>query len=45
VVKCHQNVLVFYKGDTGKIKDHFPELDFPAEEVFGNDESDNEQLA
>ena len=44
VVKCHQNVLVFYKGDTGKIKDHFPELNFPAEEVFA-DESDNEQLA
>lgn len=44
VVKCHQNVLVFYKGDTGKIKDYFQELDFPAEEVFA-DESGDEQLA
>ncbi len=26
--KHHQNVLVFYKGDTTKIKEHFPELDF-----------------
>ena len=25
--KTHQNVLVFYKGDTRKIKDHFSELD------------------
>lgn len=26
VAKCHQNVLVFYKGDARKIKDHFPEV-------------------
>ena len=26
IVKCHQNVLVFYKGDLKKIKDKFPEL-------------------
>ena len=26
IVKCHQNVLVFYKGDVTKIKDNFPEL-------------------
>lgn len=26
VGKMHQNVLVFYKGDTKKIKDNFPEL-------------------
>ena len=26
IVKCHQNVLVFYKGDVTKIKDNFAEL-------------------
>ena len=26
MVKCHQNVLVFYKGDTRKIKSHFPAI-------------------
>lgn len=26
IVKCHQNVLVFYKGDLKKIRDKFPEL-------------------
>lgn len=26
IVKCHQNVLVFYKGDLKKIKDKFQEL-------------------
>ena len=41
VVKVHQNVLVFYKGDTSAIKDNFPVIDFPAEEVF-DDESENE---
>ena len=28
--KCHQNVLVFYKGDTSKIKNNFPKLDIDA---------------
>ena len=28
VCKVHQNVLVFYKGDTSKIKDIFGEIDF-----------------
>jgi len=26
--KCHQNVLIFYKGDPKKIKENFPDLDF-----------------
>jgi|GEM_PF-4100299 len=35
VVRCHQNVLVFYKGDTKQIKEQFPEIevaDDPLEE-------------
>jgi len=32
VVKTHQNVLVFYKGDTKKIKDYFPQLNFDEED-------------
>lgn len=31
VVKVHQNVLVFYKGDMQHIKDNYPELDFSEE--------------
>lgn len=27
-VKCHQNVLVFYKGDPKQIKKNFPKLEF-----------------
>ena len=27
VVKTHQNVLVFYKGDMKKIKENFPEIE------------------
>lgn len=30
ISKCHQNVLVFYKGDTKKIKSKFPDSDFSA---------------
>lgn len=29
IIKCHQNVLVFYKGDPRKIKDIFPEIETP----------------
>ena len=32
MVKCHQNVLVFYKGDTRKIKSHFPAIEYTSEE-------------
>ena len=31
VVKVHQNVLVFYKGDIKHIKDNYPELDLSEE--------------
>lgn len=39
-VKVHQNVLVFYKGDTNKIKDNFDEIDF--EEVLEEYASEDE---
>lgn len=32
MVKCHQNVLVFYKGDPRKIKSHFPSIEYTSEE-------------
>lgn len=32
VGKMHQNVLVFYKGDTTKIKDIFPKIEYSPEE-------------
>ena len=36
VVKTHQNVLVFYKGDLKKIKEKFPKLEFEGlEELDG----------
>lgn len=38
VGKCHQNVLVFYKGNTNKIKATFPEVELNIEE---EDESAN----
>lgn len=34
VGKQHQNVLVFYKGDPGKIKENFPVLDFSDDDLF-----------
>lgn len=44
IVKVHQNVLVFYKGDSSKIKDEFPSVDFgPAEYAkFDIDTSDED---
>ncbi len=38
VAKMHQYVLVFYKGDTSKIKDNFPKIEY--KEDF-EDESEN----
>jgi hypothetical protein len=35
--KCHQNILVFYKGDTKKIKDIYKELDFSSIEYDSED--------
>lgn len=32
VGKMHQNVLVFYKGDTNKIKDTFPKIEYSPED-------------
>lgn len=40
VCKTHQNVLVFYKGDTNKIKDHFAPIEY--QEGDFADESENE---
>ena len=37
VVKVHQNILVFYKGDTKKIKDIYKELEFSSIEYEGED--------
>lgn len=49
IVKVHQNVLVFYKGDTSKIKEEFPSIDFgPAEyakfDLDTSDESPDETV-
>lgn len=33
VTKVHQNVLVFYKGDTNKIKDNFQPIDYSEDEI------------
>lgn len=38
--KAHQNVLVFYKGDPRKIKDHFPEV--ACADVFTADPGDQQ---
>ena len=32
VVKLHQNVLVFYKGDLKNISEKFPRIEFEVEE-------------
>jgi DNA modification methylase len=32
--KVHQNVLVFYKGDTKHIKSNYPEMDFSDDDIF-----------
>jgi len=41
VGKCHQNVLVYYKGNPKTIRDKFKELDF-SEEVINSVEAENE---
>lgn len=33
VGKCHQNILVFYKGKTKDIKKHFPKIEFTQDEL------------
>ena len=37
VIKVHQNVLVFYKGDIGEISDRFGELDYSELEGAGDE--------
>jgi hypothetical protein len=39
VVRIHQNVLVFYKGDMKKIKETFPKIDAPGDDgpAIGDD--------
>ncbi len=39
VAKIHQNVLVFYKGDTKSISKKFPKIDFSEEDVALFDEN------
>ena len=31
--KCHQNVLVFYKGDVSKIKELYPQIDYESTDL------------
>lgn len=46
MVKTHQNILVFYKGDTSKIKENFEEIKYNEEDLKerGKNESENEQF-
>lgn len=39
VMKCHQNVLVFYKGDTKQIQKHFQVIEFSEDYEGANMES------
>jgi hypothetical protein len=43
VGKCHQNVLVFYKGDPEKIKDNYKLIEYASEDLesFGMDSGDS----
>ena len=44
VGKCHQNVLVFYKGNVKEIPNNFPVIDYDPkeiEELVGSDNEDN----
>lgn len=38
VVKVHQNILVFYKGDPKKIKDNFGRVEVPEDNSFDRDD-------
>ena len=44
VVKMHQNILVFYKGNPKDIAKHFPKIEFSEDELslFDAEMSDNE---
>ena len=42
--KCHQNILIFYKGNPKDINKHFPKIEFTQEDVtFFNREQGNEE--
>lgn len=41
--KCHQNVLVFYKGNPANIKDTFPAIDYTDDDVQKFDEANKEE--
>jgi DNA modification methylase len=45
IVKTHQNVLIFYKGDPKRIKDTFPKIEFTEDDkaMFSNEISINEE--
>ena len=40
--KCHQNILVFYKGNPKDIQKHFTEIEFGDIEMLANDADDEE---
>ena len=42
IIKIHQNVLVFYKGDTKAIPNEFNKIEYEEGDFF---ESENEQLS
>lgn len=49
VAKMHQNVLVFYKGDTKAIKNNFPKIEFSPDELSQfdsdiNNETENTEI-
>ena len=43
VGKMHQNVLVFYKGDTKTIKNHYPALDLSYCDMFNEEDKDGKE--
>ena len=48
VAKVHQNILVFYKGDTKNIKENFPRIEYTEDELSQMDKdfnSDTEEQA
>ena len=40
LVKVHQNVLIFYKGNMKNIKQNFKEIDFSGLDIFSEESSD-----
>lgn len=44
VVKMHQNILVFYKGNPKDIKKHFPKIEFTQDELALFDKEQGEEI-